>query len=101
MYTLVDRWPEFSGGGPIRTELLQPVDLLFDNMGLLKETIEFNKRGNLPTYDDRGELVHQFLNMHVNAGNGFQFFGQPGSGWPRKDAPMYLMIGKLPEKKVD
>lgn len=101
MCKLVDRWPEFSSGGPVRKELLQSVDLLFDNMKLLKETMGLNKRGNLPAYDDKGELVHQFLNTHVNAGNGFQFFGQPGSGWPRTDSPMHLMVGKPPEKKVD
>lgn len=101
MFDVTSRWAEFTSERSVGNHLFQPVDLLFDNMRLMKETMGLTKPGILPTYEDRGELIHQFLNTHVDASNGFRFFGQPGSGWPPKEAPMFLMIGRPPGEKVD
>ena len=99
--TIIDRWPDFTDKrNSLRSEILQPVDLLFENMCLLDETMRLDTSATFPAYDS-GELVHRFLNAHVNRGNGFRFFGTPHSGWPTRDAPMFMMMGRPLENRVD
>ena len=99
--TMIDRWPDFaSRKGSLRGQILQPVNALFENMCLLDATMRLDNSTTFPAYNS-GELVHRFLNAHVNKTNGFRFFGTPESGWPTREAPMFMMMGRPPENRVD
>ncbi|MEK7541666.1 MAG: hypothetical protein AAB533_02345 [Patescibacteria group bacterium] len=100
MTVLADNWQDFSSPrSSIRERDFQSVNLLFENMTLLKGTMELTRSTGFPAYDSQ-ELVHHFLSTHVKAGNGFRFFSERGSESHTAEAPMHLMLGRPPEMRI-